>query len=145
MKFAISSSSEALTIAEYEVDPALKERFIGEKGQIISHVDMKIKDVEMSYIQDSFKINYARYLEFKPNTKETNIKDLILTRTGTRFPTVGHIVLMSQLLCYFKLNFVNLSYGNEFDFGSEIQYKVPIEFVLGKSEIEKSFKFFFGV
>ena len=52
LKFAVSSSSEALTIAEYEVDPALKERFIGEKGQII-------RDVEMSYIQYSFKINYA--------------------------------------------------------------------------------------
>ena len=97
---------------EYEVDPGLKERFIGEKERATSHIDMKIKDVEMSCIQDSFKINYARYLEFKPNTNETNIKYLILTTTGTKFPTVGHIVLMSQLLCYFKLNFVNLSYGN---------------------------------
>ena len=143
LKFQVSSSSEALTIVEYEVDSSLKECFVGEKGQGISHVEMKIKDVEMSYIQDSFKTEYARYLEFKPNTKETNVKDMIVEKGGTLFPTIGHIVLMTQLLCYFKLNYVNLSYGNEFDFGSEIQYRVPIEFLLSKSEMEKAFKFFF--
>ena len=130
-----------MTIAEYEVDSSLKEHFMGEKGQLLSDIKMKVKDVEMAYIQDSFKIKYARYLEFKPNTEVTNVENMVADRKGA-FPTVGHIVLMTHLLCYFKLNFVNLSYGNEFDFGSEIEYNIPIEFVLGKNEIEKKFKFF---
>ena len=58
------------------------------------------------------------------------------------FPTVGNIVLMKHLLCYFKLSFVTLSYGNEFDFGGELEYKIPIEFVLGKDSVENHLKFF---
>ena len=75
MKFQ-ASNSNVLTIAEYEADASLKEEFGGEKGKLISHVDMKIKDVEMAYIQDSFKIEYARYLEFKPNIDKTNIENI---------------------------------------------------------------------
>ena len=111
-----ASSSNVLTTTEYEVGPSLKEKYAGEKGALICYIDMKIKDVEMFFVQDSFKIEYARYLQFKPNTPETNHTSIKSGREGS-FPTVGHIVMIHQLLCYFKSNFVNLSYGNEFDFG----------------------------
>ena len=76
------------------------------------------------------------WLYHQLNTKETNIKDLILTRTGTRFPTVGHIVLMSQLLCYFKLNFVNLILVLKFN----IKYLLNLFWV--KAKLKKASNFF---
>ena len=95
-----ASNSNVLTIAEYEANASLKDEFAGEKGKLITHVDMKIKDVGMAYIQDSFKIEYARYLEFKPNVDKMNIENISVEKKRS-FPTVGNIVLIKYLLCYF--------------------------------------------
>ena len=83
----------------------------------------------LSNVSDSLFLKYARYLSFDRSNKTGN------------FPTKGEIIFKKETLAYFQLNFVHMSYGNELDFGDHV-YKIPIEFLFGKDEIKKNFKFF---
>ena len=132
LKFTGTADNNVLELSEYKVEESLKEQFIGKKANVVK--TMKMKDVIMSNIADSFKVEYARYINF-------NFDNVLNTRKGN-FPTKGDIIMHTNLLCYLQLNFVNLSYGNEFDFGTHIIYEIPVEFMQGEDEINRHFKFF---
>ena len=137
LQFRGNTNTDSLTLLKYEVDPSLKEKFFGEKANDVENIDVKIDDVKLSYVSDSFKIKYSRYINCRaPNSNIESIKNV---KTGN-FPTNGN-VFKKELLCHFLLNFVNLSYGNELDISRDI-YSIPVEFFQGKSVIDSQFKFF---
>ena len=137
MKF-VANDNDLLIASEYEVGASLKEMFTGENANNVNTVKMKIKNVHLSYIADTLTISYGRYLSFD-NTNDSNIKEIKNKKTGN-FPT-KEVVFKKRTLRYFQLNFVNLSYGNEFDFGDDT-YDIPVEFVQGQDVMENHFKFF---
>ena len=96
---------------------------------------MKLDNTEISYISNSFKIKYARYMDC--DVSSDKIKN---TKTGN-FPTKTHVIMKKVLLCHILMNFVSLSYGNELDISADT-FNVPNEFFLGKDEMNKHFKFF---
>lgn len=143
-----TDSSEFLTISEYEVDAHLKEKYSGKRGELTKTIDMKIKDVEMKYIQDSFKVQVLRYLSFNPNAnKKSNVNRV--TFTAEKKSIIWQSFFFNRKYCiskkkknYFQLNFINLSYGNKFDFNKENVYQIPVEFILGKDKLNNQFKLF---
>lgn len=120
----------------------------GSKGLMDEHI-MRIKEIEMSNIQDSFKVLYSRYLHFEKSNDNSNITNISVDKknnatfsTSTLASSYSYIVFESYLLGYFKLNFVSLSYGNEFDYDNSQKYHIPVEFVLGEDSVKNHFKFF---
>lgn len=140
IKFVGNANNSMLQIQKYVVSESLKEKFIGEKGNNVQFIRMKITNVNLSYVSNSFDVKYTRYLSFESASNKSNIDNVVNTKTGN-FPTKGEIIFKINYLCTINLNFVNLSYGNELDFG-QLEYNLPVEFVLGKDTVEKYFKFF---
>ena len=135
----ISEHSDSLNVVSYEVDPHLKEMYFGERGNDVVSVNMKLDNIEMSYLSDSFRIHYTRYI-----TCDKSNDEMKNTKTGNNFSTKTDIVMNKEVLCHVLMNFVSLSYGNELDL-SQDSYNIPVEFFMGKNVLDKNFKFFFEI
>ena len=133
----ISEHSDSLNLESYEVDPYLKELYYGERGNDVVYVNMKLDNIEVSKVSDSFEIQYARYIAC-----DKSYNEMKNTKTGTNFAIKTDIIMNKRVLCHLLLNFVSLSYGNELDL-SQDTYDIPIEFFLGKDKLNENFKFFF--
>ena len=131
----INEHANCVNVESYHVDSHLKEMYYGEKAHDVEDVNMKVDNINVSYVSESFKVSYARYIACdKSYNAMTN------TKTG-QFPTKTDIVLKKEMLCHILLNFVSLSYGNELELSHDV-YKIPIEFLMGKDHLNENFKFF---
>ena len=139
LKFDANDKNDMLEVDVYEIGESLKERYVGERGNNVEFINMKVSNVNLSNVSDSLFLKYARNLSFD-SSNDSNIDQIKSKKTGN-FPTKGEIIFKKETLAYFQLNFVHMSYGNELDFGDHV-YKIPIEFLFGKDEIKKNFKFF---
>ena len=108
LKFTASAENNVLELSEYKVEESLKEQFIGEKANVVRTIKIKTKDVIISNIADSFKIEYARCIHFNSTNNKSNFDNVLNSKKGN-FPTKGDIIMHSNLLCHLQLNFVNLT------------------------------------
>ena len=136
LKFkGIDEHSDSVNIEDYEVDTYLKEMYYGESANDMKTVDMKIDNVSVTYISDSFKIKYARYISCDNSYDDfTNIK------TGS-YATKTDIIMKKNTLINLLMNFVSLSYDNKLDISQDL-FEIPISFFNGKDYLNKNFKFF---
>ena len=131
----VSEHSDVVNVESYKVDTRLKEMYYGESANDVNTVDMKMDNISIAYVSDSFKIKYAKYISCdKSYNSFTN------TTTGNH-ATKTDIILRKNTLFHTLLNFVSLSYGNELDLNQDI-YKIPIAFFNGKDSLNENFKFF---
>ena len=81
MKFDVINNSENLELKEYEVDSTMKRKYITTNSLAKTHVNMKLKDIDVSNVQDSFRIEYARYLRFKKHPdNSTNLNEITVEK-----------------------------------------------------------------
>ena len=136
LKFkGISEHSDCLNMEEYEVDPHLKEMYYGESANDVSSIQMKLDNLSVSYLSDSFKIKYARYIAC-----DKSYDQFQNTKTGS-YATKTDIIMKKKTLIHILMNFVSLSYGNELDISQDL-YEIPVSFFQGKNDLNENFKFF---
>ena len=142
----VNNSNEA-NITSYYVTDELKDKYTYSNAININAVKMKIKEIEMSNIQDPFKLMYNRYLSYNGENNNTNLREISVNKkdnaTMKNTKNIKSFFLFEKkLLGYFKLNFVEMSYGNSFDYDKNKSYDIPIEFFHSKDVLINNYKFY---
>ena len=71
----LQNSNEA-NVTSYYITDELKDKYAYSNVVNINAVKMKIKEIEMSNIQDSFKLMYSRYLSYNGENNDTKKKTM---------------------------------------------------------------------
>ena len=157
VKFKTNSNNDELEIVEYFVSDLIKQKFKNAKSDNTLEIKAKLYGVIISNVADSFMIKYARYISIEhissvnslqditdgvSGNVKTNISDTSVTKRGN-MPKSLDIVMKKLVLCVINLNFHKLANGEDVAFDDSLFF-IPVEFVYGKKDLNKHFKFYFN-
>ena len=156
IKFKTNQNNDELEIVEYVVGDAIKQRFKNATNENVMKINAKLYYVAISNILRDFKIEYARYISCQHSNSsgslddvkddafevKTNLINAKVSKKGN-MPKSLDIVMKTNTLCAINLNWVKLARGENIEFDNSL-INIPVEFVFGKDDLNKHFKFYFG-
>ena len=155
IKFKTNSNNDELEIVDYFVSESIKQKFKNAKSDNTLEIKTKLYGVAISNVVDSFLIKYTRYISCQhvdsskslqdvtdgvSGNVKTNISEASVTKTGN-MPKLLDIVMKKLILCVVNLNFFKLGNGENVSFDDSLFF-IPVEFVYGKKDLNKYFKFY---